>query len=81
MNWIHSCHKSDYGPWKQIYRQTVITAVLLVVICLCTNEETNEEHEYKMYAGVDMQYFLDNDCYYQSFPYVPFELDTTKIRY
>ena len=45
------------------------------------NTETNEEHEYQTYAGIDMQYFLDNDCYYQPFPFVPFELDTTKFEY
>ena len=28
-----------------------------------------------------MQYFLDNDAYYQPFPFVPFELDTSKYTY
>ena len=28
------------------------------------NAETNEEHSYETYAGVDLQYFLGNDGYY-----------------
>ena len=28
-----------------------------------------------------MQYFLDNDAYYQPFPFVLFELDTSKYYY
>ena len=45
------------------------------------NDTTEEEHEYNTYAGIDMQYFLDNDAYYQPFPFVPFELDTSKYYY
>ena len=45
------------------------------------NAETNEKHDYQTYAGADLQYFLDNECYYQPFPYVPFELDIAKYKY
>ena len=31
------------------------------------NAETNKEHSYETYAGVDLQYFLNTDCYYQPF--------------
>ena len=45
------------------------------------NEETKEEHDYETYAGVDLQYFLDDNRYYQPFPCVPFNIDTSKFTY
>ena len=45
------------------------------------NEEPKEEQEYETYAGVDLQYFLDDNRYYQPFPFVPFNIDTSKYTY
>ena len=43
--------------------------------------ETEAKYEYNTYAGIDLQYFLDNDAYYHFFSFITFELDTSKDKY
>ena len=45
------------------------------------NEETKEEHDYETHAGVELQYFLDDNRCYQPFPFVPFNIDSSKYTY
>ena len=54
---------------QKMQSKTRSSTWILTYASVCSIE-TGEEHKYNTYAGIAMQYFLDNDAYYQPFPFV-----------